>query len=91
MGSHWDEVSFVLASTYRVDVLERLMTGPSTPSQLAADTDHSISHISRSLKELREQGLVELLVSEERQKGRVYGLTERGNEIWDTIEAENLV
>lgn len=86
----WDEVSFVLASMYRVDMLERLVAGPATPSQLAVDTDHSISHVSRSLKELREHELVELLVSEDRRKGRVYGATERGGDIWDTIDAENL-
>ncbi|WP_330633048.1 winged helix-turn-helix domain-containing protein [Halocatena halophila] len=90
MTSHWDEVSFVLASTYRVAVLERLMTGPATPSQLASDTDVSMSHISRALSELRDEDLVELLVSDDRKKGRVYGITDHGNEIWDTIEAENL-
>lgn len=90
MAPHWDEVSFVLASTYRVTVLEYLVSGPATPSQLSADTDLSMSHISRALGELREQELVELLVSDDRKKGRVYGITEQGTEIWDTIEAENL-
>ncbi len=90
MTLHWDEVSFVLASTYRVAVLEHLVTGPATPSQLATDTEISISHVSRALGELREEALVELLVSDDRKKGRVYGITEQGTEIWDTIEAENL-
>lgn len=90
MTLHWDEVSFVLASTYRVAVLEYLVTGPATPSQLATDTEISISHVSRALGELREEALVELLVSDDRKKGRVYGITEQGTEIWDTIEAENL-
>lgn len=90
MTSHWDEVSFVLASTYRETILERLMTGPATPSQLATETGHSISHVSRALSELREEELVELLVSDDRKKGRVYGITEQGNEIWETIDAENL-
>jgi hypothetical protein len=40
---------------------------------------------------LRERSLVDLLVSDDRKKGRVYGLTERGRQIWQTIEAENMV
>jgi hypothetical protein len=35
---------------------------------------------------LRERSLVALLVSEERQKGRVYGITERGTEIVALVE-----
>ncbi|UPM42691.1 ArsR family transcriptional regulator [Halocatena salina] len=90
MAPQWDEVSFVLASTYRVTVLEYLVNRPATPSQLAEDTELSMSHISRALGELREQTLVELLVSDDRKKGRVYGITEQGTDIWETIEAENL-
>jgi DNA-binding MarR family transcriptional regulator len=91
MTSDWDEVSFVISSTYRVAVLERLAIGPATPSQIANDAEISISHVSRALGRLQEQSLVELLVSEDRRKGRVYGITERGTEIWETIEAEDLV
>lgn len=40
---------------------------------------------------LREHGLVELLVAEDRKKGRVYGLTEYGTAIWVTIETQQLV
>lgn len=91
MTSNWDEVSFVISSNYRVAVLKRLAVGPATPSQIADDAEISISHVSRALGRLRERSLVELLVSEDRRKGRVYGITEQGTEIWQTIEAENLV
>lgn len=91
MSSEWDDVSFVISSDYRVAVLRRLANGPATPSQIAGETDHAISHVSRALGDLRNHGLVELLVSEERKKGRVYGLTERGEVIWEKIVAENLV
>ena len=50
-----------------------------------------VAHISRALQRLRERSLVELLVSEDRKKGRVYGLTERGSAVWETIEAENMI
>ena len=65
--------------------------GPATPSQIAADESVGIAHISRALQGLREKELVDLLVSDDRKKGRVYGLTERGREIWETIDSENLV
>ena len=90
MTPDWDQVSFVISSTHRIAVLQRLATGPATPSQIADDTGISISHVSRALSSLRDEDLVELLVSEERKKGRVYGITDRGAEIWSTIEAENL-
>jgi len=91
MSDDWDEVSFVISSQYRVAVVRRLATGPATPSQVASDVDIGIAHVSRALQRLRERSLVDLLVSEERKKGRVYGLTERGSAVWETIEAENMV
>lgn len=82
----WDDASFVISSRYREGVLERLSSGPATPSQIAGDTEMEISHISRALGRLREHSLVELLVPEERQKGRIYGITDRGTEIWHLVE-----
>lgn len=90
MTPDWNQISFVISSSHRRAVLKRLATGPATPSQIADDTDISISHVSRALSSLREESLVELLVSEDRRKGRVYGITEHGSDVWSTIEAENL-
>lgn len=86
----WDDVSFVISSRYRTIALRRLAEGPTTPSQIASDADVSIAHVSRSLQELRDHSLVSLLVSDDRKKGRVYGLTEEGKAVWNTIEAENM-
>ena len=90
MNDDWDEISYVISSQYRIDVLEQLSDGPSTPSQIASDTGNSIAHVSRALGDLRKRDLVDLLVSEERTKGRVYGTTDKGETVWRTIEAENL-
>lgn len=87
----WDHVSFVISSRYRVATLQRLATGPATPSQVASDADVRITHVSRALQELRERGLVDLLVSDDRKKGRVYGLSETGTKVWETIETESMV
>ena len=91
MTDTWDHIGFVISSQYRVAVLSRLAEGPATPSQIADDTDRSISHISRALHSLRDRDLVDLLVPEERKKGRIYSLTDRGETVWDRIEAEKLV
>ena len=87
----WDEVSYVISSQYRVETMRRLAAGPTTPSEIAAGASVSLSHVSRALHELNNQSLVTLKVSEDRTKGRVYGLTETGEAIWDTIESENMV
>jgi hypothetical protein len=34
--------------------------------------------------------LVDLLVSEDRKKGRVYGITDQGLQVWETIERKNM-
>ncbi len=91
MTDEWDEIGFVISSRYRVAVLKRLADGPATPSQLATDSGLAIAHISRALRGLRDRDLVELLVSEDRKKGRVYGVTENGEEIWGQIQAKNLI
>lgn len=90
MNSTWDDVSFVLSSQYRSAALGRLSDGPATPSRIADESDLALSHISRELQGLRERDLIELLVSEDRQKGRVYGITERGTAVWSRIEQEGL-
>ena len=90
MSDNWDEVSYVISSTYRVAVLQRLADSPATPSSIATDTDRPITHVSRALQGLRDHKMVDLLVSEDRPKGRVYGITDRGETVWETIEAQNL-
>lgn len=91
MTPDWDAISYCISSRYRVVALDRLAEGPATPSQIASDADVGIAHVSRALQELKERSLVTLLVSEDRKKGRVYGLTETGQEVWETVEAENMV
>ena len=86
----WDEISYVISSQYRIETLKRLADGPATPSLIASDQEMDIAHISRALQELRESELVTLLVSEERKKGRVYGITEQGSSVWQMIERRNM-
>jgi len=90
MSPDWEVIGYVVSSTYRVKVLQRLADSPAPPSTIADETDCAISHVSRALQDLRERGLVDLLVPESRKKGRIYGITDDGREIWETIESQNL-
>mgnify|MGYP006268540201 CR=1 FL=1 len=91
MTDDWDEIGFIISSKYRVGVLKRLVEGPATPSKISEDEDISIASVSHALKQLRERDLVELLVDEDRRKGRVYGITERGERLWTEIQNRELV
>lgn len=91
MSTDWDEIGYVISSTYRVKVLQRLADSPAPPSKIAEDTGCAASHVSRALTDLRERELVDLLVPESRKKGRIYGITDQGREIWEIIEAQNLL
>ena len=83
-GIDWEDYGYVLASHYRVDVLEALDT-PKIPSAIASEKLR-ISHVSRALQKLRERGYVDLLVEEDRKKGRVYGRTALGDKMAAAIE-----
>lgn len=90
MTPEWEEIGYVVSSTYRIEVLQRLADSPAPPSTIAEDAGCALSHVSRALRELREHGLVDLLVPESRKKGRIYGITDSGREIWETIKTQNL-
>jgi DNA-binding transcriptional ArsR family regulator len=79
----WKDVSFVLRAKNRRKILKAL-DEPKLPSQLASELRMHISHVSRALAELEEQGLVECLTPEEKI-GRLYRLTERGKEVRSQI------
>lgn len=90
MTENWDLAGYVRSSRYRVDTIRHLGEhGPSLPSEIAEAENHALSHVSRALAELREQCAVELLVPEERQRGRIYGLTETGRTVADDLLRED--
>lgn len=88
MSVDYDTVSYVISSKYRERVAARLAVNPATPSTISDETGDGIAHISRAISGMREEGLVELLVSEDRRKGRLYGLTDKGREVYQ--QAENM-
>lgn len=82
----WREVGYVASSEYRTAVLASLSEGPAMPTTLVEKTGFEIAHISRTLGGLRDKGLVKLLVPEEMKKGRIYGITDRGEEVLEQVE-----
>ena len=61
-----------------------LKDGIKTPSEMSKLTEIRLNHISKSLKELKENGLVECL-NEESRKGRLYKLTKLGVEVLNEL------
>jgi len=88
MAENRDQLRFVIGSQPRALVLSQLANGPTTPSRIAAAEDIEFASVSHALTDLCDRGLVELLVPEERNKGRIYGLTETGEDIFHQINKE---
>lgn len=88
----WDTISFVISSDYRLLVLNQLAAGPEIPSRITADDCAHVltEHVSRALSELRNRELVELRVPDDQEKYRFYGLTERGEQVWQWMHTANL-
>ncbi|MBI4177121.1 MAG: helix-turn-helix transcriptional regulator [Candidatus Aenigmarchaeota archaeon] len=80
MVNKWELAGKVHASSYRVKVLSRLAETPRMPTQLSKELDIKMSHISRTIRELVNSGLVESLTPDLR-KSRVYGITRVGKEV----------
>ncbi|MFC6825607.1 winged helix-turn-helix domain-containing protein [Halopelagius fulvigenes] len=79
MSETWDAAGYIASSRYRLAVCKLLArNGPDLPSRIAEELDLAQPHVSRALSELRERDIVELLVPESQQKGRLYGLTGDG-------------
>ncbi len=74
------EISYVQISKYRTKVVKALDGEVKIPTQIARDSDIRPNHISKVLSELKSHELVECINPEVR-KGRLYRLTDKGDEI----------
>ena len=79
------EMSYIEISKYRTKVMKALEDDVKIPSQIAKDSEIRQNHISKVLSELRAHELVECINPEVR-KGRLYRLTDKGNELVKNIE-----
>lgn len=74
------ELSYVQISTYRTKVMKSLDDDVKMPTQIAKTSGIRTNHISNVLRQLKEHELVEC-INPEVKKGRLYRLTDKGNEI----------
>ena len=74
------EMSYVNISKYRAKVMKSLDGEVLIPTQIARDSGIRTNHISKVLSELKAHELVECINPEVR-KGRLYRLTEKGDEL----------
>lgn len=77
-------IHHVNKSSYRVKVLKSLNDEPKIPKNVAADCDILQNHISTVLAELWDLGLI-VCINPDAKKGRVYRLSEEGEEIIDKL------
>ena len=77
--------AYVIMSSYRERALITLHDNKvMTPKYIAESCKVRTNHISKTLGELKENGLV-VCINEEAHKGRVYKLTELGEEIYQIL------
>jgi hypothetical protein len=73
-----EKLGWLKASEYRKDI-RRL-----TPKEIAGETEYYLSHVSNTLSDLEDKNLAECLTPS-RNKGRIYVLTDEGQEMLDEI------
>lgn len=91
MGQVEEDAAFVVSSPNRTTVLQRLSNGNAIPSQIKDDTGLEYSRITEAMKSLRSRGLVELLVPEDTERGRIYGIKDRGKKAFEYMIKQGMV
>ena len=74
------ELEYVKKSQYRKKVMKSLDGEVKIPSEIANDAEIYQNHISNILRQLKEHELVECINPEVR-KGRLYRLTDKGDDL----------
>ncbi|MBD3255373.1 MAG: helix-turn-helix domain-containing protein [Candidatus Lokiarchaeota archaeon] len=82
----WDIYSKIVASTYRSQIFLLLSKKSLSPKQISKRIDIAISHVSRTLSELEDLGLITCLTSEEIKKGKIYTATEESKPYFNEIK-----
>ena len=75
-----EDIDCVNRSQYKLKVMKSLDGEVKIPSEIANDTEIFQNHISNTLRQLKEHGLIECINPEVR-KGRLYRLTDKGDEL----------
>ena len=78
-------LEFVKRSQYRQKVLTALKDDVLMPKEIAKRSNIKTNHVSKVLSELKSKELIEL-INPEARKGRLYRLTDVGEEIVEKLE-----
>ena len=81
-------LGYVMASTYRLSVIQYIGNGVKIPSDIARTIGVRTNHISNVLSDLKEKGLV-VCLNENAHKGRLYKNTEMSLEILKYLKEMN--
>lgn len=81
----WNLVGYIKASEYRKNILFALEAGKKTPKEIKNKLGIYLSHVSQTLKDLVEKGLI-VCLTPKLFKGRLYSLTEVGQEVVQEIK-----
>ena len=77
-------ISLLKSSGYRLKIIKAIGKDTVTPSEIAEKIGIRLNHVSTFLKELKENNLVKCL-NEDTRKGRLYELTELGQNAIDKL------
>ena len=75
-----DTIDFVKRSQYRQRVLTSLDGNVLIPTEIAKRSNIKTNHVSKVLSELKSKDLIDI-INPEARKGRLYRLTDFGDEI----------
>ena len=78
-----EKLSFVLSSSQREKVLGSVLANPKSPAQIAKETSLHLPHVSRTLGQLVNEGLVSALSPNGR--GRLYAVTPLGQSVYQEL------
>lgn len=77
-------ISYLKSSKYRQSVVLLLHNNILTPAEIQQKLDIRLNHVSFYLKELKKMNIV-VCLNEDTKKGRLYELTDLGNELYTYI------
>ena len=83
----WVVLSEVKRSAYRRKSLKYLynMDEPRTPTEIASNIEISMTHVSRALREMKDNDLVKV-INPDAHYDRRYCITERGQKIIEKLQ-----
>lgn len=78
-------VSYLKSSKYRTNIVILLHDSIMTPAEIQQKLEIRLNHVSLHLRELKEKDIV-VCLNEDAKKGRLYQLSELGNELYQHIK-----